>query len=120
LSGREPPEQMLWPIIVLVSVSAVALVVYFITGSVVRYNGGITTCPQMLPHYQTWRAVAINVRDAACFIAACGRRPPKPPLPVNPFDDSRPFSTLPSVEDDDVNIDDDGDIGRHNNPVSVA
>lgn len=106
---------MWWILVAIASVALVGLIVYFITGSIVRYRGGITTCPQMLPHFQTWRWIAIHIRDGVCCVVHCGKRRP-PPAPVNPFDDSRPFSTLPGEED--VDMDDDDEF--HNAPVSTV
>lgn len=98
---------------VVLGVLVVLFATYLILGTVVRYRGGIRTCPQMLPHYQFWSGAARRVADGVLYVVTCGKHVPKrergPTLPddaefgtVADDGDNMPLNDGVSDDDDDM------------------
>ncbi|RNF04917.1 putative transmembrane protein [Trypanosoma rangeli] len=69
------PSWMLVSVIVLSLVTAL-LLIYFVVGSIVRYNKGIRHCPEVLPNYRFW----LGLVQGFLVLITCGCFKPRCPL----------------------------------------
>jgi hypothetical protein len=91
---------------IFLTVLAVVFLAYCITGSVVRYRGGIRTFPQMIPHYTAWRSFGNGARDFAIYVTSCGKRRAPPTAHQQVEYEDRAFNSH-VIDEDDIELDDD-------------
>jgi len=59
------------------------LFVYFVVGTLVRYNKGLRRFPEVLPNYRFWRSLALGIADLFLCLVTCGKKRTGAKLPEN-------------------------------------
>ena len=101
-----------WTLTAVLCLTGLLFAVYCIMGSIVRYRGGIRTCPHMMPHYRTWRHLGESVccccsnsdGGASGDLAGAGDDGAKRRASI---DEDRIAFTRVAVDEDDIDLDDD-------------
>ncbi|RNF14219.1 putative transmembrane protein [Trypanosoma conorhini] len=62
--------------VIVLSLLAALLLIYFVVGTIVRYHKGIRHCPEVLPNYRCWCGIV----QGFLVVITCGRYKPRFPL----------------------------------------